>query len=456
MARLWNILSSRNTGIVLLIAVSLLLLIGAALPNPSLMQRADALQLKIQSPLLYTLGENFNSMKLGGSYIFTFIGLLLITSTSFCSIDRAVKRIKARNTPFPKLPSDKKVISVEFNHNASNIEDKLKSIFQEKRWKIKESEIEDKHLILATKGELGFWGSIFFHALLISLIIGLVLYHFSAFYASIRFSEGQEIKLTTDNITTINRMPVFGISLPELLFRFNKFTAEYHDDGTATDFTADFDIVNLNTDKKWKQIFKVNKPFSYNGIDFLMILQGYSPNFILYENGLSVLDTVVALDFDQDFRATFDIDEYGLHVVVQFFPDMDRNKDGGVYTKSRRPDNPHLGIEVYQGGTQVIRKLLAKGEGGSFGPYKLVFNDLYHWITLNLVKEAGIGFFFICAMIGLVGLYIRVVDPEKQIMATIEDTNEGRVVHFYQSSKHFGGLLEEEMKDIIDKLTTSP
>ena len=456
MARLWKILSSRNTGIVLLIAVSLLLLIGAALPNPSLMPKADALQLKIQSPLLYTLGENFNSMKLGGSYIFTFIGILLIASTSFCSIDRTVKRIKARNAPFLKLPSDKKVISVEFTHNASNTEDKLRSIFQAHKWKTSELLIEDRHTIFARKGEIGFWGSIFFHALLVSLIIGLVLYHFSAFYASIRFSEGQSIELTKNNLTTINRMPSFGLSLPELLFRFNKFTAEYHDEGTATDFTADFDIVNLNTDKKWKQIFKVNKPFSYHGIDFLMILQGYSPNFILYKNGIPVLDTVVALDFDQDFRDTFNIDEYGLYVAVQFFPDMARNKDGGVYTKSRRPSNPYMGIEVHQSGNQVLRKLLAKGEGGSFGPYKLVFNDLFHWITLNLVKEAGIGLFFICAMIGLIGLFIRVIDPEQQIMATVEDTKAGRVVNFYQSSKHFGGLLEEEMKDIINKLNTSP
>jgi cytochrome c biogenesis protein ResB len=287
------------------------------------------------------------------------------------------------------------------------------------------------------------------------LIIGLVLYHFSAFYASIRFSEGQTIKLTKNNITTIDRMPLFGISLPELLFKFNKFSTEYHDDRTAIDFTADFDIVNLENGNQWKQIFKINKPFSYSGIDFLMIFQGYSPNFILYKNGVPVLDTVVALDFDQDFRDTFDIDDYGLHVVAQFFPDMERNKDGRVYSKSRRPNNPHIGIEVHQGNTLVLRKLLGESEGGSFGPYKLVFNDLHHWITLNLVKESGIGFFFICAMIGLVGLLIRIVDPERQIIASIEDTHEGHVVNFYHSSKHFNGLLEENMNDIINKFKKS-
>jgi cytochrome c biogenesis protein ResB len=451
MGWLWRFLSSRNTGIVLLIAVSLLLTIGAVLPNPDLMQRADAIKLKFESPLLFKLGENFNSMKLGGSYIFAFIGILLITSTTFCSVDRAMKRMKARRASLFNLPSDNKVISIEVNDNTLNIEEKLRSIIQANRWKTKESVIEDKYTILARKGDLGFWGSIFFHVILISLLIGLVIYHFSAFYASIRFSEGQTIKLTKKNITSIDRMPLLGISLPELLFKFNKFSAKYHDDYTATDFTADFDIVNLKTDKQWKQIIKVNKPFTYNGMDFLMIFQGYSPNFILYKNGTPVLDTVVALDFDQDFRDTFDIDDYGLHVVAQFFPDMDRNEDGRVYTKSRRPKNPHLGIEVYQGDTKVFRKLLGKGEGGSFGPYKLVFNDLHHWITLNLVKEAGIGFFFICAVIGLVGLFIRIIDPERQIIASIEDTHKGHVVNFYHSSKHFEGMLEENMNDIINK-----
>jgi hypothetical protein len=55
-------------------------------------------------------------------------------------------------------------------------------------------------------------------------------------------------------------------------------------------------------------------------------------------------------------------------------------------------------------------------------------------------------------MIGLVGLFIRIIDPERQIIASIEDTDEGHVVNFYHSARHFGGLLEENINDMINKL----
>ena len=183
-----------------------------------------------------------------------------------------------------------------------------------------------------------------------------------------------------------------------------------------------------------------------------MVVQGYSPNFMLYKNNVPVFNSVVALEFDQDFRDSFDIREHGIRVLAQFFPDMKRNEDGSVYSKTRRPKNPYFGLEVYHDGVKVKRKLVAKGEDITFGPYRLVFNDLHHWITLHLVRETGIGFFFVCAMIGLVGVLIRILDPERQILAAIEDTQEGCKVIFYHSSRHFEGLLKENINDIMSKV----
>ena len=247
-------------------------------------------------------------------------------------------------------------------------------------------------------------------------------------------------------------MPVLGVTLPDLVFTFNKFTVQYHDDYTATDFAAFFNINDTKTGRSWEKIFKINEPFRYNGIDFLMVKQGYSPNFMLYKNDVLVFDSVVALEFDQDSRTSFNIREYGMRILAQFFPDMERNEDGSVFTKTRRPKNPYFGLEVYEDGKKIKRKLVAKGEDITFGPYKLVFNDLHNWITLHLVRETGIGFFFICAMIGLAGIFIRVLDPEQQIIASIEDTHKGHVVNFYHSARHFEGLLKENMNDIINKL----
>ncbi len=452
MVWLWKFLTSRNTGIVLLIVVSLFLLIGAALPNPALMYPADVEKLKNESPFLYWLGENFNSMKIGRGYVFGFIGILLIISTAFCSIDRVIKRMKARKGSLVELPLEGKGISVKFDDNPPNIEEKLLSILKKGRWKTRVFDSEGRRIVSAGKGALGFWGSVFFHAILITLIAGLVVYYFSGLYATMVFTEGQELRLSKDNFSKIERMPIFGITLPDLLFRFNRFSVEYYDDYTAIDYTADFNVVDLKTGKIWNQILKVNKPLRYEGIDFLIILQGYSPNFVLYKNGVPVFDSFVALNFDQDNKDLFKIEEEGMHVTAQFFPDMVRRDDGSVYSKSPRPKNPYFGLDIVKGGERVFRGLVGKGGRVTFGEYRLVFNDLRHWITLNLVRETGIGFFFLCSMIGLVGVLIRGVDPDRRIFVSIQNTNEGQTLTFYHYSKHFEGMLKENLTDIINKL----
>jgi cytochrome c biogenesis protein ResB len=451
MSRIWKFLTSRNTAIVLLIVVSVILLIGAALPNPDLLRPEDLFELESESPFLLTLGKHFNSMEIGRSYAFAFIGLLLIISTTFCSIERVIKRLRARNTGQSELPPAGEHVTVKLHGKPEDIEEKLLSILKKERWKTGVNEAEGGRTITAARGDMGFWGSVFFHGILVTLLAGLAVYYFSAFYATMLFTEGQELRLTKDNLESIQRMPL-SLTLPDLSFRFNTFSAEYYDENNATDYTADFDITDLKTGMKSKKIFKINSPFKYKGIDFLMVMQGYSPNFILYENGRQVFDAFVSLEFDHNYRDSFDIKENGLKIVTQFFPDMARNEDGSVYTKTFRPNNPYFGLVIHQNGKQVFKGLVAKGDGAAFGPYRIVFNDLRHWITLNLVRETGIGFFFVCAMIGLAGIVVRMIDPERRIIAHIQGTGEERTVAFYCSAKHFDGMLQEHILEIINQL----
>ncbi len=449
MLRIWKFLTSRNTAIVLLIVVSVILLISAALPNPDLMPSYRVMELQETSPLLMKLGTNFNSMKIGRSPVFAAVGILLIISTAFCSIDRMIKRFRMRSDSASELETGKKGMTFQLSGNLSDIEKKLVATLKKDRWKTKISDSDGGKVILANRGDLGFWGSIFFHAILISLMVGLVFYFLSGFYASIRITEGQSLSLRKENLYTIDRMPLFGLALPELQFRFNSFSAVYHDDVTATDFTAHFDIKDEKTGKSWDKTFRINDPLNYRGIDFIMIKQGYSPNFILYKDDVPVFDAIVALDFDYEDKATFTIAEEGLHVTAQFFPDMAKNDFGGVYTKTYRLKNPYFGLEVSAGGKKVLRKLVGKGERATFGPYAIVFSDIRNWITLNLVRETGVGFFFVCSMVGLGGLLLRFIDPEMRIIARIRSAGEGNNVDVYYSGKHFEGILRENLENMI-------
>jgi len=96
-------------------------------------------------------------------------------------------------------------------------------------------------------------------------------------------------------------------------------------------------------------------------------------------------------------------------------------------------------------GQLLYRGLIRLKEQKEFGPYKVVFNDLRYWITLNLVKETGIGFFFWCSLLGLLGLLIRFLDPDRKLFFVFEKGKVSVVAY----SKHFEGILKEQTKALV-------
>ncbi len=442
MKTFWTLLVSRNTAIVLLIAVSLVLLVGAALPNADLMAPADAENLRMRSPALFWLGQHFNSMKVGKSPVFGFAGILLIISTTFCSIDRIVKQVRAEKEKPSEPQSEERAISVVVR-DVSAASRMLENSFKKQGWKTRLLPETGRIVMTGRKGAIGFCGSIFFHFLLVTLIAGLVFFYFTGFYATLLITEGQEVQLSADTLTNVERMPPLGVSLPPIRIRLDRFSEEYYDESTAADHTADLELADARILKPWRQTVKVNKPFSYGGIEFVIDRRGYAPRFVLFKKKTPVFDTYVALNTYEENKDSFEIAAENMAVTAQFFPDLERSADGGVYSKSQRPHNPYYGLEIIQNGQRVYRGLIGKGRSIAFGEYRMEFPELRYWITLNLVRETGIGFFFVCSMIGLAGLLVRILDPERKITAIF--TPDGKA-QFFSSSKHFDSLLREKVE----------
>jgi cytochrome c biogenesis protein ResB len=449
MAWLWNFLVSRNTAIVLLVAVVLILIVAAALPNPVLLLPADAERLQRQSPTLSWLGSHFNSMKMGNSPVFGVVGVLLVISTTLCSIDRVVKRVRANRerTQDTVTTVDDAPIRIR---DASAVVEKIDGMLRADRWRIRRSAEGAQTTITATKGDIGFWGSVFFHGVLVTLLGGLVLFSVTGFYATVVITEGQHVRLARENLTRIDRMPLLGMTLPDVTLFLRQFSSEYHDDFTAVDHTAELVVTDHRRGRTWTEDVKVNRPFRYGGIDFVIHLQGYSPNFIVYKSGKPVFDSYAALDVTDGKKDTLEVPGERLLISARFFPDMARTPEGGVYSKGPRPRNPYFGVEITKGGERLFRGLVGKGESVSFGEYRLVFNDLRPWVTLNLVRETGIGLFFVSSMIGLVGVLVRMVDPDRKIVASVT-VDEASIRY---SARHFEGMLREYAAAVAERLRT--
>jgi cytochrome c biogenesis protein ResB len=198
-------------------------------------------------------------------------------------------------------------------------------------------------------------------------------------------------------------------------------------------------------------VLRVNEPFRKNGIDYLIIMQGYSPNFVLYKNGLPVFDAFVALSAEKP-EDSFQIPAEGINIKAALFPDLVQMEDGGVYSKSPRPRNPFYGLNIIKHGEVIYRGLLGLGKSVEFGEYRLAFPELREWVSLELVKETGIGVFFVISMIGLLGVLVRVLDPDRKIFVKIITLDGELQLTFYHFSKHFNVLLEDEVRKIVRQL----
>ncbi len=444
---LWAAATSRTTAITLLIAVSAVITLGATLPNPELLSTEEALRLLEERPLLHWLGERFNSMQLGRSPAFGIAGALLILSTALCTIDRAVKRLRSGGSRAADLAAMKPGPSLRGEDGADG-EARVIDALRSGRWRWRIDETSSGRVISAWKGRTGFWGSIFFHGVLVTFLFGWIASATTAFYATFVITEGQERLLTPDALVQIERAPLGGPDLPRLIFRLDRFTEVFHDDVTAIDYTAQFTIRDLSSGKSEEALIKVNRPFESGGVKFILTKRGEAPRFILQRNGIVVFDSFVTLRVADYATDSVAVPEGEMEMTVRYFPDMARTPEGKVYSRSRKPLNPHFGIEVTRRGERLFRGLVKQGETAVFGAYALAFDELRSWVALDLVREPVLGLFFWSALIGLAGLVVRALDPELQVAAVLEGTGADRTWRWFYQARHFEALLQEQVEAI--------
>ncbi len=445
--RLWRILSSRNVAIILLVAVTAMLLFGSLLPNPNFMSKEEVERLKLEKPIVYFLADRFNTQSIAKGYIFGFVGIFLVISTAACSIDRLIEHRRLKRMPLEGIPLEDFDFTVKVK-DVDKFINHLKNSLRLRRWSIRESRRDDRIIIGAEKGIAGFWGSILFHVILITVLLGLVIYYFVGFYGTILFTEGQTKILTEENLEKIYRRPILGVRLPRLELTLDHFYSVYWKDTEPVDYTAKFYIKDIEKGKTWEQIIKINEPFRYKGLDFLMVLYGFSPNFVIYnKEGRKIFDAYVALSVVEGREDSFDVPKEGLTFRCIFFPDF-RADERGYYSATPLPRNPVFLVNILKHGRSLYKGLIALGEEKDVGEYRVRLNDVRYWITLNLVKETGIGFFFWSSLLGLVGLLIRFLDPDRKVFFVYENGTLSVLSH----SKHFEGILKEQTEEMVKEL----
>jgi cytochrome c biogenesis protein ResB len=424
-----------------------MLLLGGLLPDPRFIGDIEVERLREERPVIYFFSEKFNPGALAEGYFFGFVCVFLIVSTTACSADRFAERRRLKKA----LPSEIPIREFDLSMRVEGGEDslqRLKGAFRLKRWSLREEERGGRIIVLAEKGALGYWGSILFHAILITILVGMAVYYFTGFYGMFLFTEGQSRVLTRENLERIERWPILGVRLPALRFALDSFSVVYWKDREPIDYTARFLMEDMEKGERWEQEIKINEPFRYGGIDFLLTYYSFSPNFMVYKDGREVFDSYVALSLVDHKEDSFNIESEGLRIKCVFFPDF-REDEKGFYTETPLPRNPVFLTKVEKDGEPLYSGLMAVGQEVSAGEYVIRFNDVKYWITLNLSRETGIGFLFWSSLPGLFGLLVRFLDPDRRVLLQYD----GGRLSVVSYSKHFEGILKQQTADLVNDIS---
>lgn len=442
--RLWQLLTNRTLSTLLLIGVTLTLIIGVLLPNPSYLGPEQLADMQLRHPLLLRLGANFNNQKMATGYLLGGTGIYLIVSAALCSLDRLRGRLKFKTVatgPDPELMVGNELVMLRQLPVTPTDAAAFAATWLRRRLPSADISSEGS-LVVARRGRYGFWGSIMFHSLLITALVGMVVFYLGGTRGWLSFTEGQEYWLEKSHLRHIEKEPVWGIRLPDvkltLLRQYSRFAAE--DTQTATEHVASFRVTERNG-TSFDRDLRINQPMTIAGKDFILMFGGFAPHFVISgKSDEKLLDSFVNLREDGGTRDDFTVAGGLQQVKVRFFPDF-KFEQGAPVNKGLEPLNPVMEVTVKSFAAEPEQHFVPVGQPVRFAGCTILVPEVRRWVELEVVNEPGIGFFFAISFLGVIGLTIRLLDPDELLVVcfTVEygQTN----VSITASSRHFQALL---------------
>lgn len=438
-------LANRTLSTVLLIVITVMLITGSFLPNPAFMLPEEIAAMQMNHPLLLRIGSSYNGQKLATGYLFGFIGIFLIISASFCSVDRMLARRGSGQTAGTEIIPPGTESRGFFFPGADTCSAGvfISGWFRRRLFGAQVSIDHEPGIILVNRGKFGFWGSIVFHTFLITALVGLVMYSLGETRGLLSLTEGESISLKKSSFRYLQKEPLWGLTLPgvqmELLEQRSRFARD--DQHTALEHLARFRVTDPVTGKSTVNEVKINQPLRLGGKDFILKTGGYSPRFTLADTGGTVMfNSFVSLRAEGGVRDEFSVPGSDLHLQIRFIPDY-AAAAYALQSKNQPGNNAIASLTVMQQGRKLFDGTVPLGGSVRVGSHVITMPEVRRWVELEMSSEPGVGFFFVVSFVGIMGILVRILDPDERITVVLRQEKEGVVGEFATSSRHFSALL---------------
>lgn len=338
---------SRKVAITLLILMTALLVLSSQLPDINMLDEEVRLYYQKERPFAYNFSKAFGGHGIISSPWFYVLPAFIFMSTLICTIERLIRR---------------------------------------------------------KKKDLGFWGSMIFHAGLLTIIIAAIITKLTLFEGEVLLTEGYPFPLGREGYLKISREPDSGIQFPEGTITMTKYKNIYQGD-FAIDHEASITIDRGGI--PWKTAIKVNQPLEIDGLQYTLNKYGFSPAFVVKDDKGNVLvDAFINLVVVQGKEDSFEVPGKNTMIYVRFHPDFEMTKEG-PRSKSRIPNNPVVAVKVKRWGKESKFLHIKMGSSKNIMGYNISFPELKYWAHFLVKRDKGVPVFIVAFFLVVGGLSLR-------------------------------------------------
>lgn len=420
-----------------------------------LSSRKLAITLLTSLILLLVSGTLFSKVTLLGppeivkTWVFMLLSGFVLLSTAICSILRISRNSKLGE----RAPSEKPLVSIILpgRTTVENLAIQIKQLLSSAGWVIGSTSKSDwEAVIRGRKGDVGFWGSILFHASLLIIILGGVLSLYTGFYAGIVVTEGQSLEVTENNLVDISRLPKFATSSPGFRVGLERFEPIIEQNRFFTQYLAKLTFTDPINGKISPQDVKINNPASFGGYEISLYRYGFAPLLKITDNATGqVLNdayvNLVVLDPAGSDSIKLPPGYPSLH--FRMFPDA-QIQNRTIKNRSPLPKNPVFLVWTTEDKNQPLPL------GGKIKLQKVTvqFTDLHYWANFRLSRDAGQGVIYLGFGMGILGLVLRFANPRKNLWVTLNQVDEQLEIALAGSCAYFPALFQQEITALAGKI----
>lgn len=426
-----DFLTSRNFALILLGALILLTITAMVIPQDSPVNQQAYTDWAIKHPDLAISTRKLGLSSIISSPLFLFISFLLFTSTLLCTwrqakfTRRLLKSLPALGHPQSPggnlgklapgcgLAEISDVLSAHGYHG--NID-------------------EEENFVRAFKHSFGFWGSVVLHLGFVIIMVGVLLSSLTKMEGYMFLGEGQTVTEDARSYTDLKESRLFsghkGFSL-----RLDKLNIVYPENKIPYVDTVKLTV--LDGDQQTTHELQRGRFLNYRGIKLLPYVRGYAVGLVITDSnnrelggGFYHLTTrwhdpdvnpreVIDKTANEAYADTVSVDGLGLTVKAKFYPDYILNQ-GVMSTKTLKPDNPALDIEVRKADQVIYKGPLKLGDKVKIGDKLLHFPVYRNNITMQVVSDKGTPVIFSGFGISLLGLVLLYFFNPRQLWFRVD------------------------------------